>query len=47
MERTVRDAVRAGAIVQRVRGMLAKHDPELVPLDINAVRLARNAPMPG
>jgi C4-dicarboxylate-specific signal transduction histidine kinase len=37
MERTVRDALRAGAIVERVRGMLAKKEPELVPLDINAV----------
>ena len=37
IERTVRDALRAGAIVQRVRNMLAKTEPELVPLDVNAV----------
>jgi C4-dicarboxylate-specific signal transduction histidine kinase len=37
VERTVRDALRAGAIVQRVRGMVAKGEPELVPLDLNAV----------
>jgi len=29
--------MRASAIVQRVRGMLAKDEPEMVPLDINAV----------
>jgi signal transduction histidine kinase len=33
----VRDALRASAIVQRVRGMLAKTEPELAPLDVNAV----------
>jgi len=37
MERTVRDALRAGAIVQRVRGMVAKSEPELVPLDLGRV----------
>ncbi|MGZ3277114.1 MAG: ATP-binding protein [Caulobacteraceae bacterium] len=37
VERTVRDSLRAGAIVERVRGMLAKREPELVALDINTV----------
>src|SRR6185312_6500239 len=37
VERTVRDAQRAAAIVQRVRGMLAKSEPEMVALDVNAV----------
>src|SRR3569832_193553 len=37
IERAARDAQRAGAIVQRVRGMLAKGEPELAPLDINGV----------
>jgi C4-dicarboxylate-specific signal transduction histidine kinase len=37
VERTVRDARRAAAIVSRVRGMLAKSEPEMVAVDINAV----------
>ena len=37
IERTVRDAERAGAIVNRVRGMIANHEPEYVALDVNAV----------
>ncbi len=37
LERTVRDARRASAIVLRVRGMVAKTGPELVTLDVNAV----------
>ena len=37
VERTVRDALRAGAIVARVRGMIANHEPEYVALDVNAV----------
>ncbi|MEI9889431.1 MAG: ATP-binding protein [Caulobacteraceae bacterium] len=37
IERTVRDAKRASAIVSRVRGMLAKTEPEFTALDVNAV----------
>jgi C4-dicarboxylate-specific signal transduction histidine kinase len=37
VERTVRDSLRAGAIVQKVRGMLTKSEPQLVPLAVNAV----------
>jgi C4-dicarboxylate-specific signal transduction histidine kinase len=37
VERTVRDAQRAAAIVARVRGMIANHEPEHAPLDVNEV----------
>jgi signal transduction histidine kinase len=37
LERTVRDAQRASAIISRVRGMLAKTNPEFVAVDVNAV----------
>jgi C4-dicarboxylate-specific signal transduction histidine kinase len=37
LERVVRDAHRAGAIIARVRGMIANHEPQSVALDINTV----------
>lgn len=37
VERTVRDALRAGAIVARVRGMIANQEPQHVAVDVNRV----------
>ena len=37
VERVVKDAQRAGSIVHGVRGMLAKSEPVLIELDVNAV----------
>jgi len=37
VERIVRDSQRAGAIINRVRGMIANHEPQSVSLDVNAV----------
>ena len=37
IERTVRDAMRAGAIVSRVRGMMTNSEPDYAALDVNAV----------
>jgi signal transduction histidine kinase len=37
IERTVRDTQRAAGIIDRVRGMIANHEPEYAALDLNAV----------
>ncbi len=37
IERAVRDAQRAATIIARVRGMIANHEPEYVPLNVNVV----------
>ena len=37
IERALRDGQRAGAVIQRVRSMISRTDPEFAPVDLNAL----------